>query len=201
MKKIPIILAIFSFSYYLKAQNVESNKKISKICDKIEFIDSQQFNDNKQGYCIIDTAIIIKKINGEIKVHGKDSTFIFKDDTNDDEFIEYTFAGQDTTKKWVLILGQDYNQDYFYLINQNTDNIDTLVGYPRIFGDIYLCEEGSYTDGTAFIEIWSIRYNKFQLLEKFSLKPCDIYDNDESYLKNDYLYIRYENKKYLKVKL
>lgn len=194
-------MMLLTFSYNLKAQNLESNKKKASICDRIEFIKGEEFNDNRQVHRIFDTTLTIKKNKGEIKVQGKDFTFSFKDNTNDDEFFEYTFAGQDTNKKWVLILGQDYNQDYYFLINQNTNHIDTLVGYPRIFGDIYMCEEDSYTDGTAFIEIWSIRYNKFQLLEKFSLKPCEIYDNEESYLKNDYLYIKYEKNKYLKVKL
>ncbi|MBP1672767.1 MAG: hypothetical protein H6Q25_582 [Bacteroidetes bacterium] len=54
------------------------------------------------------------------------------------------------------------------------NKIDTLVGYPKIFGDRYLCEEGAYTDGTAFIEIWNIKNDIPYLVEKFSFIPCYI---------------------------
>ncbi len=198
--QISLLIQIF-INCNLEAQITRYLRSTTKVCDKIEFIDSLEFNTNKQDYSIIDTSFVLEKINGVIKVNGIDTVFKFKDNTSDEEFFEYTIAGRDINKKRVLILGQDYNQDYYYLINQNTNKVDTLIGYPKIFGDKYLCEEGSYTDGSAFIEIWDDKNKELQLLDRFSFIPCDIYDINESYLKNDYLYVRYNLERYLKVKI
>jgi hypothetical protein len=202
-KKITILLLTISSLYHinLNGQNDISIKKSTIVCDKIEFINSSEFNDNKQPFKIIDTTYHIKKTNGVIIVQTKDSTYNFKDNTTNEGFFEYTLSGQDINKKWILLRGQDYNQDFYYLIYQNTNKIDTLIGYPRIFGNKYLCMEGSYTDGTAFIEIWMLTTGKLLLYKRFSLIPCKIYSIDYTYLKDDYLYIKYEHNKYLKVKI
>ena len=53
--------------------------------------------------------------------------------------------------------------------------IDTLVGYPEIYGNTIICLEGSNTDGYNYIEIWDIIDNKIKLNSKFSLNECDIF--------------------------
>jgi hypothetical protein len=197
-----ISLIIFlGFINLLKAQELKSTQFDIKICDIIEIIDSAEFSANRQPYQDFDTTTLLKKLNGVINVQGKDTTFQFKDNTSDEHFFEYKCSGVDIIKKKVLILGQNYQQNFYYLIDQNTNRIDTLIGYPKIFGDRYLCEEDAYTDGTAFIEIWNIKNDIPFLFEKFSFIPCDIYSIDESYLTNNYLFVKYNSKKYIKVKL
>jgi len=97
-------------------------------------------------------------------------------------------------------LGQDYNQDYYYLINPKVNKIDTLVGCPLIFGDKILCQESEYTDGPDFIEIWNLEGNRIQLIDRFSLKPCGKYTIDEMYIREDTLFVRCEHNLYLKLK-
>lgn len=194
-------LILLTTSNNLEAQFSNSIKKTIEICSIIEFIDSLEFNSNRQPFQIFDTTFVLKKNDGVIKIQCKDTIFAFKDNTSDADFFEYSCVGFDPFNKKVLVLGQDYNQEYYYLINQNTNKIDTLVGYPKIFGDRYLCEESAYTDGTAYIEIWNMKNEMPYLIEKFSLIPCNIYEVNESYLKDVYLYLKYNFEKYLKVKI
>lgn len=161
-------------------------------------IDSLEYNSNKVNFKRIDKLSTLKKENGIIKVPTVNTTIEFRDNTSDENLMEYSVVGQNSMNKWILILGQDYNQDYYYLVNQEISKIDTLVGNPMIFGNKLLCQEGSYTDGTGFIEIWNSKNGKLELEKKFSLKSYNIFAN-EIYLKDNTVFVKYESNKYLKI--
>jgi hypothetical protein len=168
---------------------------------KLMLIDSSEFFSNKVSPKEINLPTNIAKNNYLIKVPFGDSSIEFKDDTTNENLIEYSVLGENKEDHWILIKGQDYHQDYFYIINQQFKTIDTLVGKPRIFNNKLLCQEGSYTDSPGYLEIWNIKNSKLQLLKKFSLRDFGVYSVDDSFLYNDTLYLRYNQKKYLKLKI
>ena len=183
------------------AQNAVEKANLSAICSKTIQIDSLEFFKNKQNFTKIDSISDFKKVKGVIKISTKDSLFTFRDNNSDEKFIEYKVVGQENKNKWVLLLEQDYNQDYYYLINQKNNKIVKLVGYPMFFGNKILCQEGSYTDSTGFIEIWNSNKGNLSLVSKFSFNACKICNISDLYLKGNILYIRYNSNKYLKLKL
>lgn len=183
------------------AQRVFRSVNSKSICGRLNPSDSQEYYSNKINYTVIDTNnITINKVNGVIKVPFKDSVLKYSDDTTDENFFQYKIAGQDDVKKWVLIRGEDYNQDYYYLVDQKNNKIDILVGYPMIFGDEILCQEGAYTDSPNFIEVWKSVNGGLKLISKFSLNECKIYAIDDLYLKGETLFLKTESNGYLKLK-
>jgi len=198
MKQILIVFPLlFShFSYCPCQMNLTKSKTI---CEQIIYIDSVEFISNRQYSKQFDSTTNIAKVNSIIKIPLKDTVLVFRDDTTNELFFEYTVVG--TTKSWLLMSGRDYNQDYFYLINMITGKTDTLIGYPLIFHNILLCIEGDYADSTKFIELWKIEDDKVQLIRKFSLRYCNIYMIGEIYLKDKFLYMQYNETKYLKIKI
>jgi hypothetical protein len=157
-------------------------------CPRIVTIDSIEFYNNYQAYSGFDTITTFKKENGFIKVHIQDSMFCFEDDLSDEYFFEYNIIGQ--KDDWILILGQDYHTDQYYLINQATSKIDTLVGFPQIYENKLLCLEGDQTDGTKYIEVWEVNNNVAILISKVDLKKYELFGINEIYLKNKTVYMR-----------
>lgn len=164
-------------------------KEIKIKCDKIIRIDSLEFYKNKIEPVKINKEKQIDKEQGNLFLKTKDSTITFRDNTSVNDFFQYSYLGQFKELNSDLILGQDYNQNYYYLISQTTNKEDTLVGYPLIFKNKILAIEGAYTDGSALIEIWNIKDHKVQKEKIFSLKDCMIYTVQKAYLRDKYLYI------------
>jgi hypothetical protein len=128
----------------LNAQNKINQVNSAAICKKIIPIDSLNFIKNKQEFARIDSITSFKKVKGIIKIKTKDSILTFKDHKTKNNLIEYSVVGQDKKNNWVLLLKEDYNQDYYYLINQKNNQVEKLVGYPMIFGNKLICQEGYY---------------------------------------------------------
>ncbi|WP_243349519.1 hypothetical protein [Parabacteroides sp. FAFU027] len=183
-----------------EAQEIFRPFNSSSISRKITKIDSLEFYSNKVIYSRISQPSTIKKKNKTIKVPIGNSAIEFHDNANIDNPINYIVIGQDKKYEWILIKGEDELQDYYYIVNQNLNKIDTLVGNPMIFGDKLLCQEGSYTDGTDFIELWDTTDGKLKRIKKFSLRTFGIYV-DEIYLKGDMIFVRFKTNKYLKLKI
>ena len=184
-----------------KAQKTFLPFSSNSIGRKLVPIDSLEYYSNKITYEEIKQTTTIVKNKKVIKVPYGDSSIEFKDDTTDENFMEYSVLGENKENHWILIQGQDYNQDYYYVINQRLKTIDTLVGEPRIFYNKLLCQEGSYTDSPEYLEIWDINHGKLQLFKKFSLRKYDVYTINDSFLKNGILYVKYHDNKYLKLKI
>lgn len=184
----------------IEAQEIFRPFRSTSIGRKIAKIDSLEFYSNKVSCKRFDKLSTIKKINGIIKVPVGNFEIEFHDDTNNENPIEYSVVGQNGKNKWTLIKGQDELQDYYYMVNQELNKVDTLVGNPMIFGDKLLCLEGSYTDGTDFIEVWNSKNGKLELTKKFSLRSFGIFA-DEIYLRDNTVYVRYKSNKYLKMKI
>jgi hypothetical protein len=183
-----------------EAQEIFRPFNPSSIGRKITKIDSLEFYSNKVIFEKFSRHSTVKKKNGTIKVPIGNSVTEFHDSTNIDNPKEYSVVGQNERNKWVLIKGENELQDYYYIVNQKENKIDTLVGNPMIFGNKLLCQEGSYTDGTDFIELWDSTNGKLKLIKKFSLRSYGIFA-DEIYLKGNTIFVRFKTNKYLKLKI
>ncbi len=195
------ILSCCFISLSLYAQNNAKKENTNAICSKTIPIDSLEFFKNKQNFTRIDSISAFKKVKGVIKITTKDSALIFRDHKTKRDLIEYNIIGQDSKNKWLLLSEEDSNQDYYYLINLKNNKIEKLVGYPMVYGNKILCQEGSYTDSTGFIEIWNSDKGNLSLVNKFSFNACKIFNISDLYLKKNILYVRYNSNKYLKLKL
>jgi len=169
--------------------------------DTIVAIDSLEFYSNQIKFDTIWEKSNVIKNNGVIKVPLNNKIVEFKDNTNVEYFFEYSVIGEKNRGKWLLIKGENYNKDYYYIINQKFNKIDTLIGFPVIFNNKIVCVEGVYTDWSEYIEIWNIKNNDIKLYKKFSLKRMfDIYLN-EIYLKKNVLYVKDIKSKYYKINI
>ena len=157
-------------------------------------VDSAEFYKEKSPCLLFDKRkSALKKKRGVIKVNGHS----FVDDKSDWFYCEYNYEGR--WRDWVLISCAGYNEEEYYLINEESGVLDTLVGKPKIYGDKILCIEGSHTDWDGGLEIWEID-RKFTLcLCKLRLKEYGVFSVDDIYLAKDTLYVKYNSLKYLKV--
>lgn len=191
---------VISTNNEINAQEIFRPFSPTCIARKIVRIDSLEYYSNKVSYKRFDNLSTLKKTNGIIKVITAKSAFEFRDNTNTENPIEYSIEGQNEKNKLILIKGQDVQQDYYYMINQELNKLDTLVGNPMIFGDKLLCQEGSYTDGKEFIEVWNFKNGKLELIKKFSLRSYGIF-TDEIYFRENTIFVIYNSNKYLKLKI
>lgn len=188
MKILKIILLIFLIdSGQIFGQELS---KTSFKCENLTQIDSLEFEQNKIKFSQIEKSKLISKNNETLTIKTKDSLIVFKDNLSDEYYFEYRYLGEFPEHNWTIILGQDYNQSYYYLINMESSKIDSLVGFPQIFKNEILAVEGLYTDGSALIEIWEIEKNQIIKTKSFSVKKCMVYGIQEAYLNEEYLYIR-----------
>jgi hypothetical protein len=173
-----VILSICSFNCY-NAENPELN------CDALIKIDSLEFSNNYTYPSKYTQKPDLSKLNSIITVEGVKSPF--KDNLSDDGFIEFSVIGK--YNKWNLIKGQGLNQNYYYLVKNNT--IDTLIGYPKFYTNTILSIEEPYTDFQEHIEIWEIDTNENLILKNsFSLNKCYSFRIMDSYIINNTLFLR-----------
>lgn len=185
-----ISISIFSCHKYSIDNYPQTAIKVDFKCDEINQIDSLEFKHHKNKFTLISKSNIVSKSNETLTIKTKDSLFVFKDNLSEESFFEYSYLGEFQEYNWTLILGQDYNQNYYYLINMESSKIYSLVGPPQIYNNKILAIEGSYTDGSALIEIWDIEKNQIIKGKSFSVKKCMIYGIQEAFLNEEYLYIR-----------
>ena len=115
--------------------------------------------------------------------------------------MKYKVIGQNLKNNWVLIMAQDYNQNYFYLVSQISGKIDTLFDNPKIYDDKLLCGEGGSSDGNpAFVEVWSTENGRLKCILKFQWEAYGLNIND-LYLRKDTFYIKNQDDKYLKLRI
>ena len=173
----------------------------TNIFSKIIKIDSTEFYSKKVNARRMDKPTTIKKEKGIIKIPSGNSTFVFRDDKRVESFMEYKVIGQNSKNKWVLIKAEDYNQDYYYLVNQVYNKIDTLFDTPLIYGDKFLCGQGGSSDGyPAYVEIWNTQNGKLKRVLKFKWESFGL-DINEIYLRKDTLFIKNYENKYLKMRI
>lgn len=174
------------------------NKK--SVCNELIVIDSNEFYQNRVKYKKIFKTSYIKKVKGLIKIPFNNSSLIFKDDLSDENYKEYFLEGEDALKKWILVRQQDYNDNYYYLINNVTNKIDTLADYPLMYDNKLLCVEQGLADQLEFNEIWDVKQNKIKLRKRFSLDRCGLFVIDDIYINKEYLYIKSKTE-YFKMKI
>jgi hypothetical protein len=180
-----MIISIFTF-------NCSKKEEVNLNCERLIKIDSFTFSKNKKYPLDFVQKSELKKENNEINIQHLNQTF--KDNLTDENFMEYSIVGK--LKNWNLILAQDYNQNYYYLVDKK--KIDTFVGMPRVFGKKILSIEEEHTDFQEKIEIWNIQESgKIIMSKNFSLKKCYDFRIMESFLFEKYLYIKtgIENRK------
>lgn len=185
-----VLAAIVHVSF---ASSVGLRKTDSISCEPT-VIDSAEFYKEKRPCLLFDKRkSALKKKGGVIKVNGHS----FVDDKSDRFYREYNYEGR--WRDWVLISCTGYNEEEYYLINEKSGALDTLVGKPKIFGDKILCVEGSRTDWDGKLEIWKIDRKSASCLCKLRLKEYGVFSVDDIYLAKDTLYVKYNSLKYLKV--
>lgn len=173
----------------------------ANIFSRIIKIDSVEFYSKKVNARRMEKPTTIKKEKGIIKIPSGNSTIVLRDDKRDESFMEYAVIGQNPKNKWVLIKAQDYNQDYYYLVNQVYNKIDTLFDIPQIYGDKFLCGQGGSTDGyPAYVEIWDTQNGKVKRIIKFKWESYGL-DIRKMYLRKDTIFIKNNENKYLKMRI
>ena len=184
----------------LSAQGYNENK-----CERIVDIDSVTFYTLMPQATAWDTIHpLTPEMDGMIHVQTKDKLYLFhweNDEPKEVDIIPRNHIFMGRWRQWVLIEQEYLNEYIYFAINVETNSIDTLVGYPQIYGEQWLCMQSPFTDYPAYIEIWQIEGENAQLTDKFSLESCDIrinqfesyYDKKQAYILNHYFYA-YGNK-------
>ncbi len=151
-------------------------RKTDSISCKPTVVDSAEFYKEKTPCLLFDERKpVLKKEKGVIKVNG----YSFVDDKSDRFYCKYNYEGR--WRDWVLISCTGYNEEEYYLINEKNGALDTLVGKPKIYGDIILCVEGSRTDWDGKLEIWKTGKKFASCLYKFKLKEYGVSSVDDIY--------------------
>ena len=175
------------------ASSVGLRKTDSMPC-KPTVVDCAEFYKEKTPCLLFDKSKrALKKEKGVIKVNRHS----FVDDKSDRFYCEYNYEGR--WRDWVLISCTGYNEEEYFIINEKNGALDTLVGKPKIYGDIILCVEGSRTDWDGKLEIWEIDRKSASCQYKLKLKEYGVSSVDDIYLANDTLYVKYNSLKYMKV--
>ena len=195
--------ATFTVAMLVCCVALSAQWSLELICSEIIPIDSATFYQSQQQGIHWDTVSApIRKVNKILQVITKDSTYRFIDHTPvyadqwgnelDLEAPNDYYAGR--WKEWVLIEREDLHQLFYYAINLRNNDIDTLVGYPIIYGNKWLCQESSYCDSPMYIEVWEVEHNKAKMRQKLSFVPCDIFAIEELYLFNNQIYAWYKER-------
>lgn len=124
-------------------------------CDSIKEISEAYYDLHQIKSNVLDTSNIPPKKGSSILIAlGKDS-LKFEDLEDADQGISISeVVGLDKKRQWVLVKSMDEIKDYYYFIDQKKGIVDTLIGYPYLYGDKLICIEGSHTDMPAYVEVW-----------------------------------------------
>lgn len=196
-----IILPLFVFYGRISANNGNVNPNFQLIYQSqtpsvhITPIDSAEFYSNKIECQRPYPTSKYTKRRKRIRIKCKDKKFLFKDNLSDKFYQEYFIEG--IYKNYVFIKAQDYNNELYYMINPDISKIDTLIGYPEIYGDKILCVEGGKTDSKGMIEIWETGGRR---LFKISLADYGLYNVEDAFLLNDNIYLKSEPKGFIRIK-
>ncbi|GEM_PF-2147464 len=185
-----VLAAIVHVSFAFAGKQKETD---TILCNP-NVIDSTEFYKEKSPCLLFDKRkSALRKKDGVIKVDGRS----FVDDKSDRFYSEHNYEGR--WRDWVLISCTGYNEEKYYLINEKSGALDTLVGKPKIYGDKILCVEGSHTDWEGKLEIWEIDRKSTSCLCELKLKEYGVFCVDDIYLANETLYVKYNSFKYLKI--
>ncbi len=186
-----LVLAVIVHASFASAGGLRKTDSVS--CKPI-MVDSAEFYKEKRPCLLFDKRkSALRKKGGVIKVNGHS----FVDDKSDRFYSEYNYEGR--LRDWVLISCTGYNEEKYYLINEKSGALDTLVGKPNVYGDKILCVEENRTDWNGGLEIWEIDRKSVSCLCEMKLKDYGVFNVDDIYLANDTLSVKYNSFKYLKV--
>ena len=164
--------------------------------------DSLDFYSNYKNNISFEKRLSEESNTNKIEVKCKNQTYVFANNLSDEDFIEYDHLGY--YKDWHLIQKMGYNDEVYYLISVQTDEVDTLIGYPKIYGNKMVCLEGSHTDSKNRIDVWTLSNVQNEKIFSMNLIDIDVFYVDDFYLSDDYLYIYYkknDEKLFLKRKI
>lgn len=177
----------------LYSRNINS----SQVC----YIDSlQYYNSYKKEYPIHQCNSIISK-NDSTLVFLADTTYIFKTDTLENNWLYYFIVGE--VKNNIIICKQDFHKEVFYIINKTSNHKYLTVGYPQFYKEFILCIEGSYTDSPYRIQVWKYYSTKIDLY--YEIKINELLDNffapSHGYINKNCLFLRDMDSKYICIHL
>ncbi len=204
MNRILFLIGLFFMSIQIALSDSVDSLKWIKMPVKtypdypvqIHDIDSSCFHRHKKTNIYYTSSAPFVKKGRTIKVRCKNKTYKFKDSSNEGEQ-EYFVDG--SYNNWIIIKAYlYYNYEQFYLINVKSGEIDSLAGEPLFYDNKILCIEGDNTDGTKMIEVWQFMDEKLSLLYSADLKRRRIYNVDDSYLRDDTVFLK-AGERYLKL--
>ena len=153
--------------------------------------DSLDFYSNYKNNISFERRLSEESDTNKIVVKCKNQTYVFENNFSDEDFVEYHHRGY--YKVWQLIQKMGYNDESYYLINVQTDEVDTLIGDPKIYDNMMVCLEGSHTDTKNRIDVWKLSNYQNEIIFSMNLTDIDVFYVDDFYLFDNCLYI-YFNK-------
>ena len=149
--------------------------------------DSLDFYSNYKNSISFEKRLSEESNTNKIEVKCKNQTYVFANNLSDVDFAEYHHQGY--YKDWQLIQKMGYNDEIYYLINVQTDEVDTLIGYPKIYENKMVCLEGSHTDSKNRIDVWTLSNVQNEKIFSMNLIDIDVFYVDDFYLSDNCLYI------------
>lgn len=189
MKIAALLLLMCSFPLHGMVQgDTDSALTANRVCNKLIPILKRDFTGQRVAQTPFPHNPNIKKAHGRIQFPFNGKMKTLKDDPM---WFTYSVAGEDTSRKWLLIMEDDMAHEQYYLYNLGENRVDTLTGKPILFADYLVCWEDPSCDERGYFEIWDIRAGTLRLLQKITFDYCEIYRIDEAYLRDGYLYLAY----------
>ena len=149
--------------------------------------DSLDFYSNYKNSISFEKRLNEESNTNKIEVKCKNQTYVFANNLSDEDFVEYHHQGY--YKDWQLIQKMGYNDEVYYLINVQNDEVDTLIGYPKIYENKMVCLEGSHTDSKNRIDVWTLSNVQNEKIFSMNLIDIDVFYVDDFYLSDNCLYI------------
>jgi len=168
-------------------------------------IKKKDFKFENKKFIDIDTLPIFKKSENALKLSFDNINLVFKDDLNEENYVEYNYVGKLKKSEFYLISQYDNHNTTYCLIHSITCKSYNLLGFPVVYnGKLFAIEDG-YTDSKRIIQCFNFTKDSIQLLQEFSFVLFDKrINNKKHYFKNNYLYFEdnYEvNPRYFKIKI
>jgi len=155
---------------------------------KVAEVDSQVYYNHWRLFKTIERVFPFEKRKGKIKIKSQHRTFIFRDVISNKYYHEFFPWGQ--FQQWLVVYGQDYHEQRFYMINLNTDSLTTLIGEPRIYDDKILCIESDYADSPLRIELWKMNADSLFLQFSESLRSLGLYGMEDWFISDNHVFLR-----------
>ncbi|MDZ4071606.1 MAG: hypothetical protein U1C70_07265 [Sediminibacterium sp.] len=151
--KTPLIIIVILFTLTISAK---AQKRISYAYTEITKV---QYDTCRQTiYLAVNRKIKKQADQLIIPIIGK-SSIVFKDNTSDENFHEFSYSGDIIGTMLSMVKRIDHHKEELYLINRSTGAVDTLIGEPVFAENMkdFVCISNRGTDEKQYIQICELR--------------------------------------------